>query len=121
MYIQQLNQVTPFETPAGETIRELTSAAVDSSAKQSIAHISMAPNAISKKHYHPIVQESYFILKGNARLEVDNDIKEVHAGDLVIVAPRQKHKITNLSATESLEFLATCVPAWTPDCSVFEE
>jgi len=56
---------------------------------------------------------------GKARVIVDGETKELTQGMSVIIPPRKTHQIFN-ETSELLVFLAVCVPAWTPECSVFE-
>lgn len=119
-HILNHNTVTPFESPHGEVVREVGGNAVGGTQDHSVAHITLQPHAASLKHYHPEVEESYYMLTGQARLVMDGESYTLHPGDLVAIRPRQVHQIFNAGDTP-ITFIAICVPPWTPDCSVFLE
>lgn len=54
-------------------------------------------------------------------MRVDGELKEIGPGDLVAIPKCAVHQLCNNNATEVLEFIVTCVPPWTPDCSVWVE
>jgi len=54
--------------------------------------------------------ERYYILSGSGLVEVDDALpRKVAAGDVVIIKPMQKQRITN-NGNEDLVFLALCTP-----------
>ena len=58
------------------------------------------------------VAERYLILQGRARVEVgDPAPQEVLAGDVVLIPPRCRQRITNLGDND-LVFLAICTPRY---------
>ena len=110
-----------IETPTGEKILEILgheTGATDP--MHSVAEVTMIPGATSLKHYHPVVEESYWLKSGKAKLEVDEEVIEFVPGDMIQIPPNAPHKITNTS-DEDLVMIVCCAPAWTPDCSVFLE
>jgi mannose-6-phosphate isomerase-like protein (cupin superfamily) len=118
MHIQNARSVTPLESAHGEVVYELIGAAVGGAQAHSLAQIMLPPGKTSRKHYHPAAEESYHILSGTARLEVDGQSVELVPGDSIAILPNQVHQIFN-TGHDSLIFLAICVPAWTPDNSVY--
>lgn len=110
-----------IETPTGEKILEVLGHETGArDAKHSVAEVTMAPGATSLKHYHPIVEESYWLKSGKAKLEVGEEILDFKAGDMVQIPVGAPHKITN-TGDSKLSMIVCCAPAWTPDCSVFLE
>ena len=122
MHVWRKEKVTePFVTPVGEIIHELIGLATDDSSKiHSVAHITMAPGASSRKHYHPESEESFYILAGRARMHVDKEEAELKPGEVVLIPPGKGHKIVSIGDRD-LEFLAVCVPAWIPSNTVWLE
>jgi mannose-6-phosphate isomerase-like protein (cupin superfamily) len=118
MHLTNPERTTPFVTEHGEIVRELLGSAVGGGSQHSLAQITLPPGKAALKHYHPIVEESYFILTGQGRMIVDGEEKMLSAGDTVAITPNAIHQIFNDSAAD-LIFLAICAPPWTPDCSVF--
>jgi mannose-6-phosphate isomerase-like protein (cupin superfamily) len=120
MHIKNSDDVPAFASTHGEVVYELIGHKAGSSTQHSLAQITILPGKSSLKHYHPDAEESYYILAGRARIEMNGAVREVKAGDAVLIPPNVTHQIFNASASnENLVFLAVCLPAWTPDNSVF--
>jgi mannose-6-phosphate isomerase-like protein (cupin superfamily) len=118
-----------FRSPTGEVIDEIFGAAAGGADQHSLAHITLPPGGSSADHYHPVAEESYYILKGHGKMSVRDFIKEGEAGeprefevgpgDAVAIKINTWHRIWNHTPDTDLAFIAVCVPAWTPQCSVF--
>jgi mannose-6-phosphate isomerase-like protein (cupin superfamily) len=89
--------------------------------EHSVAHIHIAPKKPSVRHLHPKASESYYVLKGEAEMVIDERKFSMKAGDAVLIRPNEVHQnqIFNTSAIEDLEFIAVTAPAWSIDGSVF--
>lgn len=122
MHLRSQSKVkNPIQTPHGETVYELLGRAVGpGEMDHSIAVVEIEPGRASLRHYHPETRESYYVQAGSGRMELGAETQEVSAGDLIFIPPGETHKITNLGAG-TLQLWVVCVPAWTPDCSVFTE
>jgi len=118
MSIKHSTDLKSFSTENGEMIEEIWGSAVGGTKAHSIAKITLPKGKSSLKHYHPIVEETYFLLSGKGRMILDNKEHLISAGDSVLVQPNVVHQIFN-DEEEHLVFIATCSPSWTPDCSVF--
>ena len=111
----------PIQTPHGERVYELLGQAVGPEGiDHSIAVVEMDPGKASLRHYHPKTRESYFVQQGSGWMELGTESQEVSEGDLIYIPPGESHKITN-TGEGTLQLWVVCVPAWTPDCSVFTE
>jgi mannose-6-phosphate isomerase-like protein (cupin superfamily) len=51
-------------------------------------------------------------------MELDGEVVILQPGDSVMIPPPQVHQISNAGDSD-LILLAICVPAWTPDNSVY--
>lgn len=111
---------TPHVSPYGEVVYELLSCKVSQTQNYSLAHIEILPGQASPLHYHPKIEESYYILAGRGEMILDGKSTKVGPGDCIGISPTVKHKIINLG-DEALKLLVVCAPGWTPDCSVFLE
>lgn len=118
MHIKNTEATSPFTSAHGEIVREYMGNAAGGTQKHSLAHITLPQGKASLKHYHPVAEESYFILSGTGRVALGEETTPVKAGDAVAIPANVIHQIFN-DGEEDLSFLAVCVPAWTPDCSVF--
>lgn len=118
MHLKNTNTITPVQSPSGEVIREYVGSAAGGTAQHSLAQITLPSGNAAQRHYHPVCEESYLILSGTGRVTLGDETRAVSAGDAVAIPPNVVHTIVNDSEAD-LVFLAVCVPAWTPDCSVF--
>lgn len=120
MHIQRSDNVPGFASPHGEVVYELIGEKAGSIQGHSVAQIMLPSGKASRKHYHPEAEESFYILAGRGSVILDDERRHVTAGDAVHVPRNVVHQIINdSSSNESLIFLAVCVPAWTPDNSVY--
>jgi len=109
MIVQQLRNQSPFTTKDGSTIRSIldrTNAPVE---KQSLAEATMAPGQSTDRHYHKLCEEFYFLLEGNAEMEIDGETRAVGPGDAILIPPGARHQIT---AESDLRFLCCCAPPY---------
>lgn len=122
MHIFSKAQVaSPMLTEHGEIIYELLGRNFpEMTDLHSVAYVVLPQDKSSLLHYHPIAEESYFILKGIARIRIGEEESTVSAGQIVLIPPQRPHKIINTGESE-LEFLAICVPAWEPGNTVWLE
>ncbi|MEX0679031.1 MAG: cupin domain-containing protein [Chthoniobacterales bacterium] len=109
MIVQQIGNQSPFRTKDGSTIRSIldrTNAPVE---KQSLAEAIMAPGQSTERHHHKICEEFYFLLEGDALMEIDGETREVGPGDAILIPPGARHQIT---AKTKLRFLCLCSPPY---------
>jgi mannose-6-phosphate isomerase-like protein (cupin superfamily) len=118
MNIRNPKTIPAVESEHGEIIYELFGTSAGGSQAHSLAQIVIPPGKASLKHYHPVAEESYSVLSGTARMELDGETALLGPGDSVMIAPPQVHQIFNVGE-DNLVMLVVCAPAWTPDNSVF--
>ena len=110
----------PFESGTGERVYELLGApeAIGGAKHHSFSHVVLPPGCSSRPHYHPVAEETYYILSGQGKMLVDGKVHTLRPGDALLIHTLEVHQIFNPGQTE-LEFIAVCAPAWTPDNSVY--
>jgi mannose-6-phosphate isomerase-like protein (cupin superfamily) len=108
--------VNPLVTPSGEIIAEVLGTAVGDNSNHSLARIVLPPGKSSSLHYHKISQETYFILKGEGQMQVNDKHFTLLPGQACWIESGENHQIHNEGETD-LVFMAICVPAWVPDDS----
>jgi mannose-6-phosphate isomerase-like protein (cupin superfamily) len=109
---------SPLITPTGEVIYELIGTGDEGGgiSSHSIAQILIPPGKSSALHYHQDTEESYFILKGEGWMKINEKEFILKPGHTCLIQPGEIHTIMN-KGNEDLEFLAICAPAWVPeDC-----
>lgn len=118
MHIRNARDIDPVSAPHGEIIFELFGSTTGGGQAHSLAQIVIPPGKASRRHFHPEAEESYYVLSGVGALIIDGEAVTLNTGDGVVIPPPQIHQIAN-QGTENLVLLVVCVPAWTPDNSVF--
>ena len=116
MFIINRDQCSPIINKNNSKIYELTEK-FPTYGNFSAAYFELPPNESDKKHYHPNMDETYFIVKGEATVLIDDETKRVRSGDLIFIPRNSVHCMIN-DSQEMLEFVAFSSPAWTPDCEV---
>ncbi len=119
MHITRIN-AAPIINSAGEKVYSLIGAdeTEGSATRHSLAYVVIPPGCSSRPHYHPIAEETYYILQGRARLVI-NDIEYLLTpGDAVLITPPERHQIFT-EGDEELHFIVACAPPWEPTNSVY--
>ena len=120
MKTTSLAQIVPFTTADGSLIHELFNPRNGDLKNGSVAHATLAPKQKTTRHFHPLAEETYFVLRGRARMEVDGETSELSAGDAVAIPNGAKHRIENIG-DEELGFLCCCAPAYAHEDTILCE
>ena len=110
----------PFECGTGEKVYEMLGApeAIGGARHHSFSHVVIPAGCSSRPHYHPVAEETYYILAGEGRMLVDGRELILRPGDALLILPPEVHQIFN-DTDRDLEFIAVCAPAWEPSNSVY--
>ena len=124
MKIRALNAATTptkIDTTYGERIFELVGRTVEPrTISHSFAEVVISPGKASRRHLHPEAEETYYILKGTAYVELGSEAGDLAVGDAVVIPAGTAHKIYN-HGREDLIFVVSCTPAWEPTNTVWLE
>ncbi|MDA8431462.1 MAG: cupin domain-containing protein [Nitrospiraceae bacterium] len=102
-----------FYTPERCYITELLNTSDDPGV--SLARARVEPGVTTRWHRLVGTAERYYIVSGRGRVEVgDRPLREVTAGDIVLIPPLCRQRITN-TGPEDLIFLAICTPRFSDD------
>ena len=111
--IKQKNHSKEFYTLEKCYITELSNTPDDPEA--SIARARVEPGVTTRWHRLRGTVERYYIVHGKGRVEVGKlPPRIVNAGDIVIIPPMCRQRITNIGS-EDLLFLAICTPRFSND------
>lgn len=121
MYIAHKDSADRIDNGYGEYIYKLANSVAGGLNKHSVVYVEIAPGMSNKKHYHPKVEETYYILSGQAWIILNDEESMVYPGQLITIPTGMTHKIINPSKDTMLCFIATCAEPWTEDCSIFVE
>ena len=111
MDIRNINEVSAFQTKDGSEIRELLAHRNSCLRNQSLAEARLDVGQSTAAHFHPQTEEIYYLLQGNACLEIDGQLRDVGSGDAIAIPPGAVHQITNVGDVP-LVFLCMCAPAY---------
>ena len=113
-----LDQLEPFITADGSTIRELAGPAWTAARHQSLAEATLEPGGETAEHYHPRAEELYYFVAGEGRMRLGRqDPAAVATGDCVVIPPGTPHKLWN-TGEQPLVLLCCCAPAYSDDDTV---
>ena len=120
MDIKNLDEVPPFITKDGSEIRELLAHRNSAIRNQSLAEARLPVGGSTQEHFHPRAEEIYFITQGVGKIRIENETREVKAGDTIAIPPGRKHKLWN-TGNETLRLLCCCAPAYEHSDTVITE
>ena len=102
---------TQIPVPGNKIIDEYIGLVNSADTQASIAHM-RSPAGWSEPGQRPDFDEYTVVLKGMMRVEHDAGVSEVKAGQAIIA---RKGEWVRYSTPEGAEYMAICVPAFTPD------
>ena len=117
MHLSKLEDLQPFTTLDGSTIREIAGPAWTPARNQSLAEATVPVGGRTVAHYHRVTEELYFFTAGQGRMTLGDEEREVAAGDCVVIAPGQVHGLVNTGG-EPLVLLCCCAPAYSHEDTV---
>lgn len=111
MDVRRLDEVPAFVTKDGSEIRELLAYRNSVIQRQSLAEARLPAGTSTQEHYHAVTEEIYFILSGEGRIQIDQQMRDIRPGDAIAIPPGHKHKLWN-TGESTLKLLCCCVPAY---------
>ena len=117
MHLSKLEDLEPFTTLDGSTIREIAGPAWTPARNQSLAEATVPVGARTVAHYHRVTEELYFFTAGSGRMTLGDEEREVAPGDCVVIPPGQVHGLVN-TGDEPLVLLCCCAPAYSHEDTV---
>lgn len=117
MTVNQLSAQKPFTTADGSTIRSILDATNAPVKNQSLAEASLPAGGQTDRHYHKLSEELYFMLDGEATMEIDDEMRKVGPGDAILIPPGAWHQI---NAVTDIRFLCCCAPVYSHEDTYFE-
>jgi mannose-6-phosphate isomerase-like protein (cupin superfamily) len=120
MHVSNLDDLEPFTTLDGSTIREIVGPAWTPARNQSLAEATVPAGGATAAHYHRATEELYFFTSGRGLLRVGDVEREVGPGDCAVIPPGTVHKLWNLG-DDRLVLLCCCAPAYSHEDTVLVE
>ena len=117
MEVAHLEQIEPFVTKDGSSIRELAGRVSLPARHQSLAEATVPPGAETEEHYHRNTEELYLFTAGMGRMRLGDEERDVRAGDCVVIPAQISHKVWN-TGENPLVLLCCCAPPYSHDDTV---
>ena len=111
MHLAKLDDLEPFTTLDGSTIREIAGPA------WTPAQATVPAGGCTVAHYHRVTEELYFFTAGTGRMTLGDDERDVVAGDCVVIPPGAVHGLVN-TGDDPLVLLCCCAPAYSHEDTV---
>lgn len=119
MHLQNLGDQEEFITKDGSRIRSILDSTNAPVQNHSLAEARLAPGASTRRHYHKVSEEIYFITSGQGEMELDGEVRKVGPGDGILIPPGAWHELKN-TGSEDLALLCCCAPPYQHDDTYFE-
>jgi mannose-6-phosphate isomerase-like protein (cupin superfamily) len=103
----------PIPVPGGKIIHEYAGLANTGEARLSIAHM-RSPAGWSEPGQRPKFDEYTIVLRGVMKVEHDGGFTEVNAGQAILCRAGEWIRYSTPGA-EGCEYVAVCLPAFSPD------
>ena len=114
LIMSSIQDVKPYITKDGSSIRELIHPGVHGNALQSLAEATIPAGHSTLLNRHMGTEEIYHILSGSGKLILGKRSVDVKEGDSVCICPGTAHCIEN-TGSEELRLLCCCSPAYSHD------
>jgi mannose-6-phosphate isomerase-like protein (cupin superfamily) len=111
MHLSRLDELEPFTTLDGSTIREIAGPAWTPARNQSLAEATVPAGGRTIAHLHRSSEELYFFTAGEGRMRLGDEERDVAAGDCVVIPPGAVHELRN-TGDGPLVLLCCCAPAY---------
>ena len=118
MEVRSYDAAEPFTTTDGSTIRSLLDLSVAPVANHSLAEAALPAGGQTDRHHHKVSEEMYYLVEGEALMEIDGEERAVTAGDAILIPVGSWHQITN-TGSGVMRMIVTCAPPWTAEDTYF--
>jgi mannose-6-phosphate isomerase-like protein (cupin superfamily) len=118
MEVRAYSEAEPFITTDGSIIRSLLDLSVSPVANHSMAEAALPPGGRTERHHHKVSEEMYYLVEGEALMEIDGEERAVTVGDAILIPVGSWHQITNTGSGE-MRMIVTCAPPWTAEDTYF--
>lgn len=111
MKIINRQRAAVINTPHGSEIRPLIDRTTSDITRCSLAEEVLPAGRSVGRHHHLETEEVYYILQGEGRMTVGDEIREVASGDAIFIPLGAAHTLENTGSTP-MTLLLVCGPAY---------
>jgi mannose-6-phosphate isomerase-like protein (cupin superfamily) len=111
MIVINRQRAAVINTPHGSEIRPLVDRTTSDIERCSLAEEVLPVGAAVGRHYHTETEEVYYILRGNGRMTVGDEVRDVSTGDAIFIPRGHVHSLEN-TGQEEMTIMLVCGPAY---------
>ena len=111
MLIVNRHNTKIVSTPHGSEIRPLIDRTTSPINQCSLAEEVLPPGASVTPHHHEVIEEIYYVIEGEGVMRIDDEEREVGAGDAIYIPRFARHTLTN-TGNGPMKILLVCGPAF---------
>jgi len=111
MLIVNRHNTKIIHTPHGSEIRPLVDRTTSPINQCSLAEEILPAGASVTPHHHEVIEEIYYVIEGEGMMRIDDEEREVEAGDAVYIPRFSRHTLTN-TGNGPMKILLICGPAF---------
>jgi len=111
MLIVNRHNTKIVSTPHGSEIRPLIDRTTSPINQCSLAEEVLPPGASVTPHHHEVIEEIYYVVEGDGVMRIDDEEREVVAGDAIYIPRFARHTLTN-TGNGPMKILLVCGPAF---------
>ena len=109
--VRRLQDAPTVVCPCGQSTRPLTAA------DGGVCNLHVTLITDSVRHYHRECTEVYYILEGQGKMELNDDVIDVGPGTVVYIEPGTRHRLWSAAGVRTVVF---GVPALHPEDEYFD-
>ncbi|MBI2804104.1 MAG: cupin domain-containing protein [Planctomycetes bacterium] len=109
--VRRLEDAPTVPCPCGESTRPLTR----SETPVCNLHVTFIQDSV--RHYHKECTEVYYILEGQGKMELNDDVVEIYPGTVIYIEPRTWHRLYSEQGVRTIVF---GTPALKPEDEFFD-
>ncbi|MFQ6097128.1 MAG: cupin domain-containing protein [Armatimonadota bacterium] len=114
MDIRNVDSLREFVTLDQSRVVELIHPNNSRARNVSVAQATIAAGRSTLSHVHREFEEVYYVLRGDAAMELNGEVARMRAGDAVYISPGAEHRITCVGPGD-LVILCICAPPYRGD------
>jgi mannose-6-phosphate isomerase-like protein (cupin superfamily) len=96
--VRRLHEAPTVSCPCGESTRPLTR--VDTPACN--LHVTLIRDSV--KHYHKECTEVYYILEGEGKMELNDEVIDISPGTVIYIEPYTRHRLASEHGVRTIVF-----------------
>jgi len=114
MIVTSASNCSVLKTGTNTELRVLLDTAGNGQGRMSLALETLKPGQHTEAHWHAHLEEIYYILSGQGRMEIGDEAQNVQVGDTILIPLNEVHCLHN-TGQKDLTLLCAVSPPWHPE------